>query len=144
MQLSRQLSAACQPRLGVSGRQAFSTSRLATVTHHKHHRASLGKLVQISERPGSRLVARVAEASPPAETTDVQINLNNDEDKDFTVSCDRFRGCSSRGGYDVVLGSLHKMWHLFCCSEKGKVQVVSTWVVLCRCCTSRAPTGPVF
>jgi len=32
------------------------------------------------------LVRRVAEASPPAEAADVQIDLKNDEDKEYTVS----------------------------------------------------------
>jgi hypothetical protein len=34
-------------------------------------------------------VGRVAEASPPAGAADVVIDLNNDEDKQYTVSASR-------------------------------------------------------
>jgi hypothetical protein len=85
---SSSLHAACGSRAGsllpTRGSVASSCGRLTSKPVLRP--SSAAPRARSSRQRFDRLVGRVAEASSPAEAADVQIDLNNDEDKEYTVS----------------------------------------------------------
>lgn len=89
-----------------------------------------------SKQRFERLIGRVAEAErPPAEAADVQIDLNNEEDPQYTVS----RACWLRRWQSLGRISAGQSASIAVPALQADALLVSA----CRCCTCQAQTGLV-
>lgn len=86
---SSSLHAACGSRAVSNARSSTSLSCSRLSSRAVSRPTSAAPSARSSRQRFDRLVGRVAEASPPAGAADVVIDLNNDEDKQYTVSASR-------------------------------------------------------